>query len=50
MSAIAKHFNVDLKALLALNNLTEDSVIEIGDEINLGNLVELEKGEKKLTA
>jgi LysM repeat protein len=33
MSGIAKHFNVALKTLLTLNNLTEDSVIEIGLEI-----------------
>lgn len=50
MSQIAKHFKVDLEALLALNNLTEDSVIEVGDEINFGNLIELKESEKKLTA
>ncbi len=50
MSGIAKHFKVDLKALLALNNLTEDSVIEIDQEINLGDLTEVKEVEKKLTA
>lgn len=48
MSGIAKHFNVALKTLLTLNNLTEDSVIEVGQEINLGDLVKPE--EKKLAA